>query len=151
MTATAGERRGLLQRIFAKHGRGKAVTLDAALGAALEAHGEWKARLIEAVIVGRSPVDPATASADHRCCFGIWLYEESGAQERRSPHYEHVRLLHARFHDLAGRILGLALSGYTDQAMYGVRYGGEFDQISAQLVTAITDWRRAAGQVQSVR
>ena len=150
MTATAGERRGLLQRIFAKNGRGKPATLDAALGAALEAHGEWKARLIEAVIVGRSTVDPATASADHRCCFGIWLYEESGRQDRQSPHYEHVRLLHARFHDLAGRILGLALSGHTDQAMYGVRYGGEFDRISAELVTAIGEWRRVAGRYQGV-
>lgn len=115
--------------------------LESNLKVALQAHGAWKARLMEAVLTGHSEAEPSTVALDDKCPFGVWLYQGSDRRHRESPFYEQIRRLHGGFHELAGRILGQAVAGRRREALTAVRFGGEFDLISAELVTAINSWR----------
>lgn len=111
------------------------------LTAAIEAHGAWKVRLMEAVATGRSPHEPAVVSADDRCAFGTWLHGEIRADARGSVHYAPVLDLHAQFHRLAGRILTQARSGERHAAASATAFGGELDQLLARLIGEVNEWR----------
>jgi len=111
------------------------------LKSAVAAHGAWKARLMEVVVTGASDLDVAVVSRDDRCPLGIWLHNEITPQDRLSPHYEAIRRLHARFHELAGAVLRDAVGGRRTQAVEAMAFGGAFDTRSAELVGAIYAWR----------
>ena len=111
------------------------------LKAAVATHGAWKARLMEVVVTGTSDLDTVVVARDDRCPLGVWLAQESTPQDRSSPHYEAIKGLHARFHELAGTILGHAVGTQQTQATEAVAFGGPFDTLSAELVAAINAWR----------
>lgn len=58
--------------------------------------------------------------------------------------YHDVRTLHAAFHEKAGRVLSLAVSGKDTEASKAMELGSAFSKVSAQLVTALTRARAAA-------
>ncbi len=111
------------------------------LKAAISAHGSWKVRLHKVVATASSDIDVAVASRDDQCVFGKWIHLESGPEVRQNPRYPVVRDLHARFHQLAGRIIFDSTSGRHSQAVETVRFGGELDRLLAQLIGEINDWR----------
>jgi chromosome segregation ATPase len=111
------------------------------LKAGVAAHGAWKARLMEVAVTGVSTFDPAVVGSDDKCPLGVWLYQECTSQERQSSNYDRVRELHARFHELAGRILQQAMGGRRREAEEAVAFGGPFDTLSAELVGIINGWR----------
>jgi methyl-accepting chemotaxis protein len=111
------------------------------LKAAVTAHGAWKARLMEVVATGSSGLDPAAVSLDDRCKFGMWIYQGSQPEARHSAHYEQIRALHAKFHQLAGQILRQATGNDRQGAVQAVKFGGELDKLSAALISEINAWR----------
>jgi chromosome segregation ATPase len=111
------------------------------LKSAVAAHGAWKARLMEIVYTGTSELDAVVVARDDKCPLGVWIYQESNPTDRQSPHYEAIRGLHARFHELAAATMGQALGHQRAQAVETVSYGGSFDALSTELVAAINTWR----------
>lgn len=105
-------------------------------------------RLLEIVATASSDIDPAAAARDDQCVFGKWIHVESGPEVRQNPRYAVVRDLHARFHQMAGRIIFDSTSGRPSQALETVRFGGELDRLLARLIGEINDWRdELAGQL----
>lgn len=111
------------------------------LRSAVAAHGAWKARLMETVVTGTSELDAAVVARDDRCPLGVWIYQESSPPERLSPHYEVIRGLHARFHELASTIMLHAVGTQQTRAIEEVAFGGAFDVLSTELIAAINAWR----------
>lgn len=108
--------------------------------AAIGAHGAWKLKLKAAITTGHFPTDPAKVSCDDQCEFGRWLYSANLDEHTRGGKpYQVVKRLHSEFHDCAGRVLALAISGRSAQA--SALFETEYDQRSSTLVRALTKWR----------
>jgi hypothetical protein len=109
----------------------------------IAAHGMWEARLRQVLSTGTSETPVATIRRDDVCEFGKWLKSASPA-EQRSPSYRTVKSLHATFHKAAAHVVELATSGRKAEAEKAMGFGGEFFTASAQLTTAMKEWKRAA-------
>lgn len=107
---------------------------------ALAAHVNWKKRLQEALITGKSDYKVHIVEKDDLCPFGKWLYSLSD-QEKNSDDYAKILKLHAEFHTAAAEILELALKGKKEEAQKNLEFGGKFGQISGRLVIALQTWR----------
>lgn len=119
--------------------------LEAAVRAAIGAHGAWKLKLKTAVSTGRSDTTPATVGRDDQCEFGKWLHGQGiDATTRAGMPYQVVRRLHAEFHQCAGKVLALGLDGKGTEANQLLE--GEYTARSEKLVTALSKWR---GELQS--
>lgn len=103
---------------------------------AIAAHEAWKQRLTAAIDSGSSTFDAATVATDNACDFGKWLYSLGDGD--KGANFESVRSLHADFHALAGRILGLATGGKKDEA--ASLMNGEFSALSGKLVSTLNAW-----------
>lgn len=108
---------------------------------AIGAHGQWKLRLRTAISTGRSEVTPMVARCDDQCAFGKWIHgpKIDPAVKTGLP-FQVVKRLHAEFHQSAGTVLSLALSGDAKgaQKMLDSDYGDR----SEKLVRALSKWKR---------
>ena len=59
--------------------------------------------------------------------------------------------LHAQFHQLAGRILQQATSSGASQAARSMEFGGELDQLLAELIGEINEWRDDVTRASPIR
>jgi hypothetical protein len=108
---------------------------------ATAAHGMWKARLLEAIEHSSSEFTDATVRADDLCDFGKWLHHDCDANTRANPHFATVKHTHAAFHQLAARVLSLAVAGKKTEAQNLLK--GDYTRVSFELVTALQVWRRS--------
>ena len=108
---------------------------------AISAHKEWKIRLENAINAGRSDFSPAIVKTDNACEFGKWLYSLSPS-DRSGLDYNTVKNLHAEFHQIAGEILQLAISGRKEDALKNLSFGGTYGLASAKLSTALFEWKK---------
>ena len=147
VSATAGQLGTLMGDVTVSPTGHAEIGADAELAsvadAALAAHAAWRGRLQAAIETGSSDADPATVALDNVCPFGGWLYG-AGAQHSSDDRYEEVRALHARFHEVAGTVLGLALAGRADDARQAIAVGSEFHTVSATLSGTLSEWARQA-------
>jgi len=111
------------------------------LKAAVQAHGAWKARLLQAAIAGSSDLDPAVVVKDDMCALGSWLHRDSSTAERQSPHFASIRDKHARFHQQAAGIVRDATGARRTVALDALAFGGPFDAQSTDLIATINLWR----------
>ncbi|MGE5798175.1 MAG: CZB domain-containing protein [Ignavibacteria bacterium] len=107
---------------------------------ALAAHVQWKKRLQEVLITGKSEFQVNIVKKDDQCQFGQWLQSLSD-QEKNFEEYKKIKELHAEFHNAAAEILDLALKGKTEEAQKKLEFGGGYGQISGRLVLALQAWR----------
>jgi len=113
------------------------------LNRALAAHSQWKLKLTNGIAGGGKDLDPSQIGLDNQCEFGKWL----GAHQPEARHrdaYSRVKMLHAQFHRVAGKVAQLAKEGKRAEAEQMMRLGGQYTDASAQLVTALTAWKKAA-------
>ncbi len=108
---------------------------------AIDAHGLWKARLLKALETGKSEYTVESISADNRCDFGKWVYSVS--ETERDGHWKTVRELHARFHQQAGNVLGIALRGTPADSVDLMGFGSAYSKASAALTSAMMKWEEA--------
>lgn len=114
--------------------------LDDSIRKAIGAHGAWKLKLKTALTTGRSELTPQIVGKDDQCEFGRWLYSQGvDAQTRAGMPYKVVKRLHGEFHQIAGRVLELSLSGKRDEATGLLE--GDFTQKSETLARALAKWR----------
>lgn len=113
--------------------------IDKAIGA----HTVLKLRLKSAIDSGRVD-EPITGVHAEGCPFGKWLHGPTIAPATRgSAHYARVRELHTRFHQHASRVVELAATGATDEAVEEITGAGEFSKAHRELAAAMNDWKTA--------
>ena len=111
----------------------------------ITAHGQWKARLAEAINTGKIDVPVETICQDDQCAFGKWLYGATLApSDKTSSHYRTVKDLHAEFHKTAARVAELASSGKKAEAERMMDLGGEYAAISGRLTIAMMEWKKVS-------
>ena len=105
--------------------------------AAIEAHTMWFLRIRTAIEKKISDFKPEIVKTDNNCEFGKWLYGDFPLEFRNTPIYREIKEHHAKFHQLAGKILELALSGKTQEAVKAMEAGSEFKVLSLGLITKL--------------
>ncbi len=124
----------------------KISDIDRAIGS----HGLWKGCLRTAIEYGKSDVSVDAVARTDRCDFGKWLHGPAlSAQDKASEQYTKVKDLHARFHKAAAAAIGLALAGKKAAAERILDVNGEFTAASAELTTAMLEWRVSLGRRKS--
>jgi hypothetical protein len=114
--------------------------IDKAIGS----HGLWKGRIRTLIESRKSDISVETAALTDACALGKWLSGPTlSARDKASAHYAKVNELHARFHQVAAAAIGLALAGKKAEAEKMVAGSGEFTALSAELTTAMMEWRRS--------
>jgi hypothetical protein len=114
--------------------------IDKAIGS----HGLWKRCIRMSIESGKSEMPVETAELTDACDFGKWLSGPTlSPQDKASAHYMKVNELHARFHKAAAAAIGLALAGKKAEAEKMIAGNGSFTAISAELTTAMLEWRRS--------
>jgi hypothetical protein len=82
---------------------------------AVQAHLDWKRKLVEAIEGRGDPIDAAVVSCDDRCALGQWIYGAGGRFANYSEHGS-LRSSHAGFHQSAGQVARLAQAGQKSEA-----------------------------------
>ena len=111
---------------------------------AIGAHGMWKARLRSAIDTGKSDFKTEIVRTDNNCDFGKWLHGAIAPELKNSPAYPSIVKAHAEFHQEAGRILQLAVSGKKAEAEKELAPGSKFSNLSSQLTSAMMAWKSSA-------
>ena len=111
---------------------------------AIAAHGYWKEYLRNAIKTGQIDTPVETIRSDNQCIFGKWLDSSLlTPMEEASPHYKTVKERHAEFHKTAARVVELALAGKKSDAERMISLGGEYTKISAELHSAMMEWKKS--------
>lgn len=106
---------------------------------AIVAHGAWKERLTNAIETGKSEFSPVIVKTDNNCAFGKWFYSLS-IEDKKTEFYQPVKELHAKFHEEAGKILDLAISGKKEEAKKAMDIGSEYLKTSSKLILLLSKW-----------
>ncbi len=108
---------------------------------AVRVHAGWAQGLREAIDDGTAWIDLWSIEPERACGFGRYLTGPSlDPSVVRRPRYAQVRALHARFHELAARVVLAAQSGEREDAAEVLR--AEFDVVSLALLAAMSAWVR---------
>lgn len=110
---------------------------------AISAHGQWKAKLRNAIDSGECESTPDKVKMDNNCSFGKWLHYRIDESYKGSGFYGEVLELHANFHKEAGAILEFALKGKKEEANELMKIGGKFASYSGQLTRKMKEWQAA--------
>lgn len=111
---------------------------------AIGAHGMWKTRLTQAIETGKVEATVETVRMDNQCAFGKWLYGASlDMNDKKSPHYEEVRKLHAKFHQVAAQVIELASVGKKREALQLMGLEGEYTKASSTLTASMSAWLKS--------
>ena len=103
---------------------------------AIVAHTAWKKRLNELVKAGG--IDGQGFKIKN-CEFKRWL-EENAQELSHYEHYTKVFELHEIVHEKAEQIVSLTLQGKKSEAQSQMEYGGEFEELSKELVQLLIEW-----------
>ena len=107
------------------------------VSAAMDAHNNWKARLVDAIESGKIDGTVDGIRVDDNCLFGHWLYGAELTEEMKSSeNYLEVKRVHAEFHHQAARIAELALQGDKEVA-FGLLHGPEYTNAAMKLTNAL--------------
>jgi exonuclease I len=100
------------------------------------AHTAWKKRLHEIVETGSASKYPT--DLEH-CEFNQWLKIHTD-ELKTYQHYQKVTELHNKAHQQAEDLINLALHGKKNEAKVQMEYGGNFENLSKELVQMLIDW-----------
>ena len=107
---------------------------------AIENHGYWKVRLLQAITTDDRSWRPSYILDDRICEFGRWLYSLS-ATEKETEQWQKVRALHEQFHIAAAKVLYLAIDGQKEKALALIDDAqGEYKRTSIRLMYSLYEW-----------
>jgi hypothetical protein len=110
--------------------------LNKKIGKEITEHNLWKFHLKNAIETSHSHFTIEEIQDYHACAFGEWLNSSEG---QHLPNYLEIVELHKQFHQEASEILRLALMGQPSEALAKMREGGQFSQLSSQLIEILAD------------
>ncbi len=110
---------------------------------AVVAHHRWKDVLSKAIDTGELPNTVENITRDDQCDFGKMLIGDTyfDDADKASEQYRVCKSLHAKFHQQAGRVAGLATEGKKDEARALMEPSGDYAQATGELVKHLLDWR----------
>lgn len=117
------------------------MALKDEINSAIAMHSIWKARLDRCVETGSfdTPVD--VVARDNECYFGKWLYGVTLTPAiRASENYQRVQACHARFHQVAAKVVELSLAGKKRDAANLMALNGEYTQVTSELIRELKAW-----------
>ncbi|MEW6164170.1 MAG: methyl-accepting chemotaxis protein [Pseudomonadota bacterium] len=115
--------------------------------AAIDAHRQWKARLLNYVVGNSSEqLDPKAVACDDRCALGQWIYGSCRPVMGGQPVCEGLRTSHAAFHRCAGDIVSTKQAG--NIAVARKLLGEDFTRLSQETIEKIEAMRSAWSQRQ---
>lgn len=116
------------------------MTLSEEIDATIIGHSLWRTRLEEAIKSGQTRFSIASIRADDACPFNGWLDSIEAHHGRHgNADYVTTQRLHAEFHNVAGRVVELAIGGRKEDAERVL--AREFDFASAKLIEALLAWK----------
>jgi Chemoreceptor zinc-binding domain len=101
-------------------------------------HGRWLNDLLHAIGGGRTRLAAEDAGREDACAFGQWLLTSEDA--RGSPEFSTIRALHAKFHEEAAKVVGLALQGRGAEAQAATDSRSAYMKASSELMRAMIEW-----------
>lgn len=106
---------------------------------AIDAHMKWKERLRDH-ITGRNtePLDPHSVTRDDLCPLGIWIKGEGATTFGGTAAFDHLRSVHAKFHNAAGNIVTMNTLGRKDEALQMLETG-DYAKASDDVTTALVE------------
>ena len=118
------------------------MTMVEKIDSAINAHNEWKERLLAAIESGGGELKPEVIAKDDVCILGKWLYsDEVPITEKTSSDYEKVRTWHALFHKEAGYVIELVQQQKIDEAKQAMQQEGRrYFQVSNVLLMLLKQW-----------
>jgi hypothetical protein len=101
---------------------------------ALQAHADWKLRLLSEVRKNNAcALDPDLVSLDDRCALGKWIHDEMSAIAP-PPNFNNLRARHAEFHQAAGKLIALIRQGQKEDAARELdNRQSEFNRLSIEV------------------
>ncbi len=120
--------------------------------AAIKAHIDWKMKLGNYLNNPDGSLDSKKVCLDNACVLGKWLYGD-GSLFKNTNHrlYEEVRLSHAEFHKIAGRVIDHIHKGQKDLAGKILTPNGEYSRVSENTVILIEKLKFEVEPEQKVR
>jgi hypothetical protein len=83
---------------------------------AIEAHINWKRKLVDFISGKGDELDPNNAAKDSMCDVGKWIHTE-GTKYEKIPEYQELMINHAKFHTCVGEIIKMKMKGETEKAL----------------------------------
>lgn len=115
------------------------------LSHAIDAHAQWKSKF-RIAIKDRTALDAAKVGKDDQCELGKWIHA-SRAQLGAKADFEALRVAHAEFHVIAGKLAGLINAGRFDEAAVMLDspvYTKASQVVAVAIVTLQSSLKRAA-------
>ena len=108
---------------------------------AIRDHRAWKTRLrISIETKGKYDQPVQDVRRNDLCPLGLWL-DSLDEATRSGPHWQRIHSVHSDFHAAAASILELAIAEKKDEAERALEPGGDFENLSRELVAALDAWR----------
>lgn len=105
------------------------------LDQAINAHSQWKVKLLTAVNGGELP-DKAQCGVDNQCDLGKWIYGEGRLKHSALGEFAVLRDAHKHFHQAVGSVVDLVAQKKVADAAKNI-HEGEFSVKSREVVMAI--------------
>jgi methyl-accepting chemotaxis protein len=107
------------------------------LDQAINAHSQWKVKLLTAVNGGEVP-DKAKCCVDNQCDLGKWIYGEGLKAHGTKPEFAVLRETHKKFHSSVGEVVELVSQKKVADAKKNI-LEGQFNLRSKEVVKALMD------------
>lgn len=111
------------------------------LDRAVQAHVQWKIKLITAINGGEIP-NRQTACVDNCCELGKWIYADGQALSEHTE-FKELQANHKKFHTSVGKVLDLVVAKKIAEAKIEIS-SGDFAKCSSETVRSITQLKAAA-------
>ena len=115
---------------------------------AVNAHTQWKMRLLDAAKAGTTDFTPDTVGRDDQCPFGKWLHGPLDSAVKGDAHYGKVLSLHGELHNKAAGVVEMIKRGDGQSASQALGPGTPYALASANLVLELS---RLNLEVQELR
>lgn len=111
---------------------------------AIQAHSDWKLRLLKAATGGEEVLDAVKIGQDCNCLLGKWLHGDGEKQFGSLSSFRVCIKNHAEFHLQASKVATMINAGRSDEARKMLDRGTPYSEISLQVVLAIRGLQREA-------
>ena len=101
-------------------------------------HGTWLNDLLNTIGSSRTRVSVEDAGREDACAFGKWLL--SSQEARDSLEFSTIRAIHAKFHEEAAKVVGLALQERSGEAQAAMGSRSAYMKASSELMRAMVEW-----------
>jgi len=103
---------------------------------AIDAHVQWKSKLLAYIAKPDGSLHAATVSLDDQCELGKWIHGE-GQRFATKPEFQKLIADHARFHRAAGDVIRRADSGQSVSEEINLGAKSEYAAASGAVITAL--------------